>query len=484
MYLALYRKYRPKTFGDVLSQDHITSTLKNEIKLKKVAHAYIFTGPRGTGKTSCAKIFSKAINCENPIDGEPCCKCKMCVAIENESVLDVTEMDGASNNSVSTIRNLRDEAGFVPAVCKYRIYIIDEAHMLSSSAFNALLKIMEEPPKYVIFILATTEIYKLPKTVVSRCQRFDFVRIKIKDIEKRLSKVCVEEGIDISFEASKKIAALSSGSMRDALSILDKCIIGRNTLDIETVEHILNIAPEGYIFNLHKSIKDRNICDAICIINDLYDSGKNLEHLIFELLEFYHEMIYYNIFGEKACEVIEYNKYLSEFKNISSFCKEELIFIEEELLGCCEKIRNSSNSKLQIELSLLNICRVKRPSSITNSKQANTESNINDEESSKDIGFILDEIRRNDKNVNKFLDESKIYIENKKLIIELSKLYSKEDILKYKNIIIDSIKGKIKKDYEVVLKSPKIISSKEDNISGINRFLGILKKNDIDIEIN
>ena len=221
MYLALYRKWRPKTFDDVISQEHITTTLKREIVSGKTAHSYLFTGSRGTGKTTCAKILAMAVNCPHTVDGNPCMECEICKGIEDGSILDVQEIDAASNNGVDDVRLLREEANYLPAQCKYRVYIIDETHMLSTSAFNALLKIMEEPPEHVKFILATTEVHKVPATVLSRCQRFDFGRIKTEDIAKRVLYIAEHESFSVTEEAAFLVARLADGGMRDALSILD-----------------------------------------------------------------------------------------------------------------------------------------------------------------------------------------------------------------------------------------------------------------------
>ena len=221
-YLALYRKYRPKLFSDVVGQDAITRTLRNEISDKHISHAYLFTGTRGTGKTTCAKIFAKAVNCLDPRDGEPCGECEACRAIENGSAVDVVEMDAASNNRIDDIRMLRDEVAFTPVFCKYRVYIIDEVHMLSISAFNGLLKTLEEPPEHVVFILATTDVQKLPVTILSRCQRFDFRRISPSVISARIEQVAKAEGREIDPDAAFTLAACADGAMRDALSLLDR----------------------------------------------------------------------------------------------------------------------------------------------------------------------------------------------------------------------------------------------------------------------
>ncbi len=358
MHIALYRKFRPKQFKDVISQNNITTTLKNEVKLKKIAHAYIFSGPKGTGKTSCAKIFSKAINCKNPQDGEPCLECNVCKGLEDEALLDVTELDAASNNGVNDIRFLKDEANFVPSYCKFRVYILDEVHMLSSSAFNALLKIMESPPKHLIFILATTDVYKIPSTVLSRCQRFDFNRINLKDMEAKIGEIAGEEKIKITKEAVKKIVSISQGSMRDALSILEKCSIGFEKIGMKELNDVLSIVDEGYVLSLHKAIKELNYSNIIKIINKIYWEGKNLENLVLELINFYREMLYYVNLKEEAKNLLEYCSYLDFFKENENECFnfKEINLVLENFLKLYEKIKYSSNQKFLLEIFTLKVC--------------------------------------------------------------------------------------------------------------------------------
>jgi len=357
MYVALYRKYRPNFFEDVTSQNHITTTLKNEVKLKKIAHAYIFTGPKGTGKTTCARIFSKALNCKDQKDGEPCGKCEICRKISEGSAIDITELDGASNNSINNIRDLKDEAIFVPTYCKYRIYIIDEAHMLSQSAFNALLKIMEEPPEYVIFILATTEIDKIPQTVVSRCQTFNFKKIKIDDMIERLKKISKNEEIKISNEAILKIAKSSNGSMRDAISLLDKSSICFDETEIENLDELLGNINKNYILDLSNSITKRDKSAIIKLINKLYTDGKDLEKVFSSLVDFYHEMLFVSMFKEEAKSILESYEYCDDLLelNCQNLNYETINLILEKLMTGYEKMKYSSNKKLFLELSLLKI---------------------------------------------------------------------------------------------------------------------------------
>ena len=260
MYQALYRQYRPKTFDEVLGQEHITTTLKNQIKSNNIGHAYLFAGTRGTGKTSTAKIFSRAVNCLNPIDGNPCNQCEICKGILNESIMDVIEMDAASNRKIEDIRELKDKVIYPPAKARYKIYIIDEVHMLTTQAFNALLKTLEEPPKHLIFILATTELQKLPQTILSRCQRFDFKRISSMDIVTNMQRIRDKLNIKIDDRVLKLIARNSDGAMRDALSLLDQCISYKTEdLTYEDALNILGIANTDFIFDLVDHIKNKDL---------------------------------------------------------------------------------------------------------------------------------------------------------------------------------------------------------------------------------
>ena len=254
-YTALYRKFRPLQFNEIVGQEHITKTLKNQIMAGRVGHAYLFNGGRGTGKTSAAKVLARAINCLNPQDGEPCNKCEVCKAALSGSLTDIVEMDAASNNSVEDVRSIREEVNFLPTVAKYRVYIIDEVHMLSTGAFNALLKTLEEPPEHVKFILATTEPQKLPATILSRCQRFDFKKISEENIEKRLKYVCEESKIEITKEALKLISVLSEGAMRDALSILERCVQdGADKIDEDKIKDLVGIPKLTMIYHMTKAV--------------------------------------------------------------------------------------------------------------------------------------------------------------------------------------------------------------------------------------
>ena len=282
MYLALYRKYRSATFDEVISQEHITTTLKNQIKTGTPAHAYLFTGSRGTGKTTCAKLMAKAVNCLSPVDGNPCGECECCKAIA-DGCPDIIEMDAASNNGVDDVRALRDEVMYAPTVCKYKVYIIDEVHMLSSQAFNALLKTIEEPPAHVIFILATTEVHKVPATIVSRCQQFRFSRIDIEASTARLCEIADKEGAKITEDAARLISRLSDGGMRDAVSLLDQCMSVSREIDEETVRTTAGIAGTEHLFALADCIQAHNTAQALKILDELHNESKDLMLLLDEL---------------------------------------------------------------------------------------------------------------------------------------------------------------------------------------------------------
>lgn len=291
MYQVLYRKWRPQTFADVVGQPHVTASLSGAVKSGRLSHAYLFTGSRGTGKTSCAKILAKAVNCLHPVDGNPCNECEICRGIDNGSVLDVIEIDAASNNGVDNIRDLREEANYTPTAAKYRVYIIDEVHMLSTGAFNALLKTLEEPPEHVKFILATTEVHKLPSTILSRCQRFDFKRIEPQDIAARLQFVAKEENINLRADGAMLIARISDGAMRDALSLLDRCAAYGAEITEDVVSDAAGLAGREYLFSLTDAVSARDSAKTLTLLNDLYNNACNMERLVADLLSHFRNMM-------------------------------------------------------------------------------------------------------------------------------------------------------------------------------------------------
>lgn len=293
-YTALYRKFRPLKFEDMVGQEHITKTLKNQIMAGRVGHAYLMSGGRGTGKTTSAKILARAVNCLNPQNGEPCNECEICKEILDGSLTDVVEMDAASNNSVEDIRAIRDEVNFLPTKAKYRVYIIDEVHMLSVGAFNALLKTLEEPPEHVKFILATTEPQKLPATILSRCQRFDYKKIKDEDVIKRLKIICAESNIQITDDALKTIAVLSEGAMRDAISILERCSQeSSEEITIELVKDLVGLPSLEAIHKLTKAMLENDETLALQAIDNVVDDGKDLYNFLWEVIKYCKDILVY-----------------------------------------------------------------------------------------------------------------------------------------------------------------------------------------------
>lgn len=361
-YTALYRKFRPLTFEEIVGQEHITRTLRNQIIAGRVGHAYLFNGGRGTGKTSAAKVLARAINCLNPQDGEPCNECEVCKAALAGSLTDIVEMDAASNNSVEDVRSIREEVNFLPTVAKYRVYIIDEVHMLSTGAFNALLKTLEEPPAHVKFILATTEPQKLPATILSRCQRFDFKKISNENIEKRLQFVCDESKIEITPEALKLIAVLSEGAMRDALSILERCVQdGEDKIDEDKIKDLVGIPKLTIVSNIVKAIFTYNVEDAIIAVNSVLDSGKDLNNLLWEMIKYIKDILVYKVtqniqvYSEAEITVIKelsemvtkerllqiiYD--LSELENDMKWSSQKSILFQVEVIKLCSKLSGST----------------------------------------------------------------------------------------------------------------------------------------------
>ncbi|MBR7060376.1 MAG: DNA polymerase III subunit gamma/tau [Eubacterium sp.] len=357
MYQVLYRKYRPQVFSDVYGQEHVTSTLQNEINQGRISHAYLFTGSRGTGKTTCAKILAKAVNCLNPQNGEPCNECEVCKAIESGSIYDVVEMDAASNNGVDNIRDLREEANYSPSKAKYRVYIVDEVHMLSSGAFNALLKTLEEPPAHVIFILATTEVHKLPATILSRCQRFDFKRIQPETMSKRLHQVAQSENIQLDDDAAILIARIADGALRDGLSILDQCASRKKEISSELVSEVAGIAGKEVLFKLASCIAENNTNEAMSIISELYQNSLDMERLCVEMINHFRNYIIVKTVN-KSRELIICTD--SEYQNIlegaKKFTLEEIIYAANLLEQTLVEIKKGSNARIEVELAFVRLC--------------------------------------------------------------------------------------------------------------------------------
>ena len=355
-YQALYRKYRPASFSDVVGQDHITKTLKNELDSGKVVHAYLFTGTRGTGKTTCAKILAKAVNCLNPINGDPCGECEICRSVANDEITDIVEMDAASNNGVDDIRELREQVNFSPAACKYRVYIIDEVHMLSGAAFNALLKTLEEPPEHVVFILATTEVHKLPATILSRCQRFDFRRIDSSEIIGRLKYVANEECLTLTDDAASLIASAADGGMRDALSILDLCASHSSNITEDTVVSVCSMAGNDYLIKMADYIKNHQTQEALMLIDELHNSSVDMLRLLSELTSHFRDLMIVKVVkGDQKPIVCSSSKLRSLEEQSQNFDIKEIMSILSVLQASASAMQ-SGNRRCEMEMCLIRLC--------------------------------------------------------------------------------------------------------------------------------
>ena len=365
MYQVLYRKYRPKVFSDVYGQDHVTSTLKNEIKNGRVSHAYLFTGSRGTGKTTCAKILAKAVNCEHNVDGEPCNECEVCKGLDNGSIYDVVEIDAASNNGVDNIRELRDETNYAPSRGKYRVYIIDEVHMLSTGAFNALLKTLEEPPAHVIFILATTEVHKLPATILSRCQRFDFKRIQPETMAVRLKEVAGLEGLSLDDDAAVLIARIADGALRDGLSILDQCAGRSKEINSDLVSEVAGLAGREAMYKLSDCIANSDSNTAMSIISDLYQNSFDMERLCVEMINHFRNFLVAKTVRKSReliiCTDDEYNTILEASKE---FTVESIVFALDLFQNTLVTIKGGASARIEVEMAFIKLCEPRMDESI------------------------------------------------------------------------------------------------------------------------
>lgn len=364
-YQALYRKWRPMTFADVLSQPQVTTTLQNQIRHHTTAHAYLFTGSRGTGKTTCARILAKAVNCEHPReDGNPCLECELCKAAEAGTLSDLIEIDAASNNSVEDIRDLRDATVYTPERCKFKVYIIDEVHMLSASAFNALLKIMEEPPEYVKFILATTEIHKVPATIISRCQRYDFRRIRQEDLVTRLCYIAGEEHISLEHDAAELMARLSDGGMRDAISLLDRCAAYGDTITAQITAEAAGAAGRDYLLHLLEALHEKDTAKALQIVAELHDASKDLQRLCEELILMQRDVMLLKATGSTEllhCMADE----IPALQTLAAACEMSTIMGTLDALQTCrERMGRSVSRRVELEMTLIQICQSVSPSAV------------------------------------------------------------------------------------------------------------------------
>ena len=357
MYQALYRKWRPKSFADVIGQTHITETLRRQVAEGRLSHAYLFTGTRGTGKTTCAKILAKAVNCEHPVNGDPCNQCPSCLGIDSGSLLDVLELDAASNNGVDQVRALRDEAIYSPAHVKYRVYIVDEVHMLSTAAFNALLKILEEPPAHLIFILATTELQKVPATILSRCQRYAFKRILPKDIAERLLYVAGQEQIPLTREGADLIARLADGALRDALSLLDQCAAVEGDIGAEQVLEVLGLAGNLQTAKLMELILNRDAQGAILLLHQLYSGGKDVGAVLGELSTLARDLLIRMTAREGGEALLSGGYDTATMDSLAALCNaQRLIHVTSLLQATTAALGASANRRTDAELCLLRLC--------------------------------------------------------------------------------------------------------------------------------
>ena len=356
MYRALYRKWRPQRFEDVVGQRAIVTALKNQITANRVGHAYLFTGVRGTGKTTCAKIFAKAVNCLHPVNGDPCGECEICRGIDNGSILDVVEMDAASNNGVDDIRDLRDETAYTPSACKYKVYIIDEVHMLSTAAFNALLKTLEEPPAHVIFILATTEIQKVPATILSRCQRYDFTRIGPEDIARRVEYIAGEEKLELSPDGAELIARLADGALRDALSILDTCAGVTAKIDADVVRRMAGVTDRSYLFRISDALEAQDGATALAQLAQLRQQSVDVKRLTEELIAHYRALMLAALPGGQSLlsgvSPEEEALYLEKGPQLG---QREAIRAIRALGSALEHMTRGSDQRIELELALFGL---------------------------------------------------------------------------------------------------------------------------------
>ena len=466
-YVALYRKFRPQRFEDVVGQEHITQTIRNQIKSGRVAHAYLFSGGRGSGKTSTAKILSRAVNCLHPVDGEPCNECEICKQALEGNLIDISEIDAASNNGVDNIRDIREEVEFIPTTAKYRVYIIDEVHMLSTGAFNALLKTLEEPPKHVIFILATTEPQKLPVTILSRCQRFDFKRISIENIIKRLNVICEESNIEIEDAALKIIAKMSDGAMRDAISILERCIAdGDSKITEDKIRELVGIPEFEYLVDISNDLLDNNaeaiLQDAEKVIND----GKDIEVFIWEEIKFVRDLLMLQVSEDLVIYKAEEKEKMKQL--LSKASKQRLLSLIADLSTLQNNMKWASDREVIFEAGLIKIALQNDASNVKNVQPttqavSTTSSNVVTNkivESTSDLGDLKSKtlaiLKENHKMIMhtiltnaemKQVDDDLVHIEFSKALDDVNKQYMQKE--ESKIIIKETVKKALNREVKI-----------------------------------
>lgn len=445
---ALYREYRPQKFSDVLGQDRVVNVLKNQVKSGQISHAYLFAGERGCGKTTCAKIFAKAINCLNPIDSSPCGECENCKSIEEESTMDVVEMDAASNRRIDDIRNLKETVVYPPNNLKYKVYIIDEAHMITREAFNALLKIMEEPPSHLVFILATTEIEKIPKTILSRVQKFEFNKIGREDIIKQIDIILSDRNITIEQEAKELIVKKAKGAMRDALSILDQVLsIDKNNFTLKDVENILGLVDFESLDKLIANIISYNQKDSLDLLFDLRNNNKDDKDILDGLVGYFRDiMIYKTSQNQKYIENLDYLDLIKE--KIEKISSDRLVSYLEILNDYSNRMKISDNSALLMEMAILRLINLKDDENILSRLKKLEENNSSN---SIDIINKLVDKKFENINLNNFIKDSKPSLDyEKKEENNIKKLDENEKIFEEKNKDIENkeVDNKIEENFE------------------------------------
>lgn len=459
-YVALYRKFRPQRFEDVVGQEHITQTIRNQIKSGRIAHAYLFSGGRGSGKTSTAKILSRAVNCLHPVDGEPCNECEICKQALEGNLIDISEIDAASNNGVDNIRDIREEVEFIPTTAKYRVYIIDEVHMLSTGAFNALLKTLEEPPKHVIFILATTEPQKLPVTILSRCQRFDFKRISIENIIKRLNIICNESNIEIEDAALKIIAKMSDGAMRDAISILERCIAdGEQKITEDKIRELVGIPEFDYLIDISTDLLLNNaskiLQDAEKIIND----GKDIEVFTWEEIKFIRDLLMLEISEDLVVYKDEEKERMKQLVNKAS--EERLLSLITDLSTLQNNMKWASDREVIFEAGLIKIALQGETSNNKTITKNESNSTFSQEvEKPKQTNTLKEKVlaalKENHKMIMhtilsnaefKQVDDELVHIEFSKAIDDVNKQYMQKE--ESKIIIKETVKNALNKEMKI-----------------------------------